>query len=453
MAYKMTASCSFGRTAIGHDNRKFLPGNVDKELSGENEYLIRCDSIRDAYHDIFDEAVQAYNDSQKRNDRKIEDYYDKINKSKNGEHLAYEYVLQIGSHDTNPTGGEWQELSKEVYKEWLSDFMEKNENLMVINAAIHCDEPNGTPHMHITIVPVAHSSRGLSVKNSMSGAMKEMGYSRASDWCLDVQKELGEKLLERGIEYEQLGTHREHIENGLFQELMDKEREKVEAALEGAHEEIRVLKDEKTELSENVSSLKEEVKDLNETIEEKQGFLKRIENGISELIAKFRGKIEELSGALLAHNTQQRIEKVLRMMPADFITEFQERWNMFDNDLPCFSLEYDAPSVEGIREKYFADWEKVFEGTEKRLEAYSTTNRLLIKDGFSQGERERIYDQLGYPLEAEREDVERAVKCTEGILMGRYSKRIKATPEELKEKYLKLEKPERKTRMKEYLER
>ena len=47
----------------------------------------------------------------------------------------------------------------------------------------------------------------------------------------------------------------------------------------------------------------------------------------------------------------------------------------------------------------------------------------------------------------------RAVKCTEGILMERYAKRIKATPEELKEKYLKLETPERKIRAKEYLER
>lgn len=447
MAYKMTASCSFGKTAIGHDNRKFLPGNVDKALSSVNEYLIRCDSIREAYHEIFDEAVQAYNDSQKRNDRKIDDYYDKINKSKNGEHLAYEYVLQVGSHDTNPTGGEWQELSKEIYKEWLNDFTEHDENLKVINAAIHCDEPNGTPHMHITIVPVAHSSRGLSLKNSLSGAMKEMGYSRASDWCLDVQKELGEKLLERGIEYEQLGTHREHIENGLFQELMDREREKVEVALEDVHEEIKVLKDEKTELSENVSFLKEEVKDLNETIEEKQGFLKRIENGISELIAKFRGKIEELSGALLAHNTQQRIEKVLRMMPADFITEFKERWNMFDNDLPCFRLEYDAPSVEGIREKYFAEWENVFNGKLRTMNAFDATYDSLLYAGFTTKEIRRIVDALGSPFYVQKEDVEAAVKCTENILMERHIKRIKATPEELKEKYLRTEISKRKMKI------
>lgn len=122
---------------------------------------------------------------------------------------------------------------------------------------------------------------------------------------------------------------------------------------------------------------------------------------------------------------------------------------MFDNDLPCFRLEYDAPEVDGIREKYFGSWEKVFDGSQKRIHAYSDTNRLLIKDRFSQKEREKIYESLGYPLEAEREDVERAVKCTEGILMERYAKRIKATPEELKEKYLKMGMPEGKTKVKE----
>lgn len=50
--------------------------------------------MRAAYKDIFQKSVDEYNQKQKRADRKITSYYDKIQESKHGEHLFYEDVLQ-----------------------------------------------------------------------------------------------------------------------------------------------------------------------------------------------------------------------------------------------------------------------------------------------------------------------------------------------------------------------
>ena len=48
--------------------------------------------------------------------------------------------------------------------------------MKVFGAYIHMDET--TPHLHLDFLPVAESKRGLSVKVSMDGAMKAIGYAR-----------------------------------------------------------------------------------------------------------------------------------------------------------------------------------------------------------------------------------------------------------------------------------
>lgn len=51
--------------------------------------------------DIFQEAVDKYNEKQKRNDRKIDDYYDKIHKDDNT-HEQRELVVAIGEGKDDP---------------------------------------------------------------------------------------------------------------------------------------------------------------------------------------------------------------------------------------------------------------------------------------------------------------------------------------------------------------
>ncbi|MDX7989505.1 mobilization protein, partial [Xenorhabdus sp. 12] len=65
-----------------HNNRENTHGNpgIDPARLEENIYFVQKD-IRSVYKDVFQEAVDTYNEKQKRNDRKIQDYYEKIKKS------------------------------------------------------------------------------------------------------------------------------------------------------------------------------------------------------------------------------------------------------------------------------------------------------------------------------------------------------------------------------------
>ena len=168
-----------GKGSQMHNRREYekygkpTPDNIDVSKSHENITLVDKD-IKEAYREIFGEALDKYNAKQKRADRKIEDYCDHIKKSKNGEKLFYEDVVQWGSKDDfqNP---QTRERAKEALVKYVEGFEERNPNLKLIGAYIHMDE--ASPHLHLDYVPVANGySRGLETRNSLDKTMKQMGF-------------------------------------------------------------------------------------------------------------------------------------------------------------------------------------------------------------------------------------------------------------------------------------
>ena len=145
--------------------------HIDSSLTKNN--VVLCDiPIRQAYSGIFDAALQEYNSKQKRKDRKIDDYYLKIKNDKR-KHVAYECIVQIGDcHDT----GNNAVVEKEALKRFVLSWEERNPNLKLIGAYIHCDEPEGTVHAHIDYIPVANCNRGMSLQNSFDRALQQQGF-------------------------------------------------------------------------------------------------------------------------------------------------------------------------------------------------------------------------------------------------------------------------------------
>lgn len=144
--------------------------HINSSLSANN-IIVRDVSVRQAYEEIFGKAVQEYNDRQTRKDRKIDCYYDKIKHDKR-KHPVYECIVQIG--DRNDTGNN-AELEKQALIKYAKMWAERNPNLHLIGAYIHCDEPDGTVHLHCDYIPVAECSRGMSVQNSLDKALRQQG--------------------------------------------------------------------------------------------------------------------------------------------------------------------------------------------------------------------------------------------------------------------------------------
>ena len=90
-------------------NKAFTAKNVDKNRSADNVEFCQED-IKQVYHKLFDEARERYNAKQKRKDRQIKSYYDKISRSKQ-EKLFYEVIVQIGNRDDTGVGSSSAEVA------------------------------------------------------------------------------------------------------------------------------------------------------------------------------------------------------------------------------------------------------------------------------------------------------------------------------------------------------
>ena len=115
--------------------------------------------LKETYHKLFDEALEKYNAKQKRADRRIPDYYEKIRLSKQ-EKLFHEVIVQVGNFADMSAVGENGELAKRILDEYMQGFIKRNHTLHVFSAHLHMDE--ATPHLHIDFVPiVTNSKRGF----------------------------------------------------------------------------------------------------------------------------------------------------------------------------------------------------------------------------------------------------------------------------------------------------
>lgn len=212
---KRTISTMVGKGSVTHNSRSFTAENVDSERTHLN--MDYCNEpIKKVYHEMFDEALKQYNDKQKRKDRKISDYYKHIESGKQ-EKLFHEIIFQIGNKDDMSATGEHAELARAILNEYYQGFQERNLYLQVFSAHLHMDE--ATPHIHIDFVPfTTGSKRGLETRVSLKQAMLNMGFkgegksdNELNRWILSEKKILAQIMERHGIEWEQKGTHEQHL--------------------------------------------------------------------------------------------------------------------------------------------------------------------------------------------------------------------------------------------------
>ena len=212
---KRTISVMVGRGSVNHNSRKFHAKNTDPERSHLN--IDYCnEDIRTVYHELFDDALQRYNDKQTRVDRVITDYYEKIRFGKQ-EKPFHEIILQVGNKDDMNANSEDGQLAAEVLDEYMKGFQERNPNLRVFSAHLHMDE--ATPHLHIDFVPfTTGSKRGLDTRVSLKQALAAQGFKGGtrgdtewSQWVRAEKEQLASVMERHGIEWEDKGTHDQHL--------------------------------------------------------------------------------------------------------------------------------------------------------------------------------------------------------------------------------------------------
>ena len=147
-----------------HNLRKYK----SPEYSSDNILLLRgtqdlYQDVKNVYHQEFDEAVQQYNQKQKRADRRIEDYFEHV--ANLNQDMAVEIIFQCGDKEFWEEHTDKKEKMYNVYAYLLSTMERLLPNFKVANAVIHFDE--ASPHMHVVGVPVWEGAKkGLAKKVS-----------------------------------------------------------------------------------------------------------------------------------------------------------------------------------------------------------------------------------------------------------------------------------------------
>lgn len=248
--------------------------SIDPKLTPYNITLVD-EPVRQAYHRLFDAAVDEYND-RARKSRQIRNYYTYIGKT--NKQQAYEAIVQLGS---KAEGSPAKVI--EAYKKYITDWQHRNPNMVLIGAYIHMDEPEGTIHMHINYIPVAVCSRGMQIQNSLTRALASQGFKtqklegrqvtaqiqweQAERDCMrEICRELGIDLHKQGI------GRKRHLSVREYKDCQDQIRQaKTELASIESDKSIAefdklILMQENKKLRSSNQDLKNQVTDLQKQI-------------------------------------------------------------------------------------------------------------------------------------------------------------------------------------------
>ena len=351
---KRTISGMMGKGSVNHNTRAFTAKNVDKERSCDNIEFCHTD-IKQVYHELFDEALARYNEKQKRSDRQIGNYYEKIRQGKQ-EKTFHEVIFQIGNKDDMNVRSAEGQLAKQILTEFMEEFQSRNPNLRVFSAHLHMDEE--TPHLHIDFVPfICNSKRGLDTRVSLKGALAEQGFTGgtrgATEWnqWMESEKQELAKVMERyGISWKQLGTHNKHLSVLDFEK---QERTKEVAELNRQIESSHTMLYEATQLVDSRLERAGELADMGERLQKKNDELRseymelemakdeamqshtrlskqnqslQVENEVLE-----DERLRLKSGNRELEQQQQRLQKELEAM-ADSKTNMERNVRAYDED-------------------------------------------------------------------------------------------------------------------------
>lgn len=164
---KNNLSGTTSMTNNGIQNAKTL-SKCDKhnyrKYDNEQEQIVIVKGTTSLYKDVekfykneFEEARLEYNNKQKRDDRKIDDYFKKVSDNSKSD-LACEIIIELGDKkfwDTKDL--EYKHKMTNVYSKQVDDLELLMPNFKVCSAIIHYDETS--PHMHIVGVPIKYNCK------------------------------------------------------------------------------------------------------------------------------------------------------------------------------------------------------------------------------------------------------------------------------------------------------
>ena len=354
---------------VNHHNLRQYDNNQEliKTIKGSNDIV---KDVKDLYLDLFDESRLEYNNKQTRDDRKIDNYFNKISNDTKHD-LACEIVIELGNMEY------WDEKSLEykyqmtqVFEQQLEDIQEIVPDFYIANATIHFDEHS--PHMHIVGVPVK--------ENCKTGLSRQVGKTSifTKESLVVIQDKMRERCIDEfNIAYG-MDSKLKEKQKGKNRDITSYERKLFNERVKGLKQEISNLENEVSDLEDNKESINKQITklnkdkdDINDEIDKKKKLNNKIviksknkvwdENeklkkerdfykGLSNQYEGMYKREKEKSDYLIYH-----LNKVFKKLPEFIKTIVDHLFNYSGLDLKYFKEQYD-PEVIKKREKSFKEF-------------------------------------------------------------------------------------------------
>ena len=227
------------------------------------------------------------------------------------EKLFHEVIFQIGNREDMAAGTEEGDLAVKILDEYVKDFQKRNPTLRVFSCYLHQDE--ATPHLHIDFIPYITDwkGKGMDIRVSLKQALKGLGFqggnkhdTELNQWINHEKEVLAEIAKQHGIEWEQKGTHEEHLDVYNFKkkerkkevqkleqekEFLTAENEELTAQIAESRADIQILKDDKElaikakqEAEQKAGNAEKELKSLEDRREQLQPIMDNVSKEIKE---------------------------------------------------------------------------------------------------------------------------------------------------------------------------
>ena len=284
---------------VNHHNLRQYDNNQEliKTIKGSNDIV---KDVKELYLDLFEEARIEYNNKQTRDDRKIDNYFNKIaNDTKHD--LACEIVIELGNMEYwDEKCLEYKYQMTQVFEQQLEDIQEIVPDFYIANATIHFDEHS--PHMHIVGVPVK--------ENCKTGLSRQVGKTSifTKESLVVIQDKMRARCInEFNIAYG-MDSKLKEKQKGKNRDITSYERKLFNERVKGLKQEISNLENEVSDLEDNKQNINKQITKLNkdkEDIKDEIDQKKKINN---KIVLKSKNKMQDEINKLTDENNHLKFE-------------------------------------------------------------------------------------------------------------------------------------------------
>ena len=351
---------------VNHHNLRLYDNKQEliKTIKGSNDIT---KDVKELYLDLFDEARLEYSNKQTRDDRKIDNYFNKISDDTKHD-LACEIVIELGNMEYwDDKSLEYKYQMTQVFEQQLEDLKEIVPDFYIANATIHFDEHS--PHMHIVGVPVK--------ENCKTGLSRQVGKTSifTKESLVVIQDKMRERCIDEfNIAYgmdsklkeKQKGKNRDitSYERKLFNERVKDLKQEIS----NLQNEVSDLEDNKESINKQITKLSKDKDDIKDEIDKKKKLNNKIviksKNQLWDENTKLKEENEDLKRLNYQYENQYKslkektdyliyqLNKVFQKLPEFIKTIVDHLFNYSGLDLKHFKEQYD-PEVIKKREKSF----------------------------------------------------------------------------------------------------